>query len=412
MIWSHRQISYTRLAITLGVLSAFGPLSIDMYLPGLPAIAREFTTDTAAVQQTLAVFFFGLSLGQIFFGPIADRLGRRRPLLIGCALYALASVGCALAPSLGSLVAMRFAQALGGCAGVVISRSVVRDLFDQRESARMYSFLMLVMGLAPITAPLIGGQILIAFGWRAIFLTLSGFGLLCLFLVFFSLPETLPVERRAQRAPQSATGAGLGEVLRVYASILVDGRFMGYALAGGLASGAMFAYIAGSSFVFIELNGVPPERFGLLFGANAIGLITTSQINRWLLARHPGAHILTLALAFMAASGLLLLGVTATGIGGFPGMLVALFCCIASIGFVGPNSTAAAMAPYGQRAGSAAALLGAMQFACGAASGALVSLLDNGTALPMVGTIALCSVAAFLVLQFLALRLAPSPVQR
>jgi DHA1 family bicyclomycin/chloramphenicol resistance-like MFS transporter len=401
------RVSYTRLAITLGVLSAFGPLSIDMYLPGLPAIAREFATDTAAVQQTLAVFFLGLSLGQLFFGPIGDQLGRRRPLLIGCALYALASIGCALTPSLGSLVALRFVQALGGCAGVVISRSVVRDLFDQRESARMYSFLMLVMGLAPITAPLIGGQILIAFGWRAIFLTLSGFGLLCLLLVFFTLPETLPVERRVLRTPR----AGLGDALRTYATILVDGRFMGYALAGGLASGAMFAYIAGSPFVFIELNGVPPERFGLLFGANAVGLIAASQINRWLLARYPGAQILTLALAFMAASGLLLLGITATGIGGFPGMLAALFFCVASIGFVGPNATAAAMAPYGQRAGSAAALLGAVQFACGAASGALVSVLDNGTALPMVGTIALCSVSAFLVLQFLALRPMPHPAR-
>jgi DHA1 family bicyclomycin/chloramphenicol resistance-like MFS transporter len=402
---STARFSYTRLAITLGVLSAFGPLSIDMYLPGLPAIAREFATDTAAVQQTLAVFFFGLSLGQIFFGPIADRLGRRRPLLIGCALYALASIGCVLASSLGSLVALRFAQAVGGCAGVVISRSVVRDLFDQRESARMYSFLMLVMGLAPITAPLIGGQILLAFGWRAIFLALSGFGLLCVLLVFFSLPETLPVERRARR------DAGLGDALRVYASILIDGRFMGYALAGGLASGAMFAYIAGSPFVFIELHGVPPERFGLLFGLNAVGLVTASQINRWLLARYPGAQILTLALAFMAASALLLLGLTATGLGGFPGMLMALFCCIASIGFVGPNATAAAMAPYGQRAGSASALLGAMQFACGAASGALVSVLDNGTALPMVGTIVLCTVLAFLMLQILALRPIPRPAQ-
>jgi len=379
--------SYTRLAITLGILTAFAPLSIDMYLPGLPAIAQEFSVTTAAVQQTLAIFFVGLSLGQAFVGPISDRLGRRLPRLVGCALYALASIGCALAPSLQSLILLRLAQAVGGCAGVVIARSIVRDLFNQDESARMYSFLMLVLGVAPITAPLIGGQLLVAFGWRAIFVTLSGFGLLCCALAFFGLPETLPAERRAR--------SGLGDVLRGYGQLLVDRRLMGYALSGGLASAAMFAYIAGSPFVFIELNGVPPEQFGLLFGTNAVGLIAASQVNRALLQRYPSGRILVAALAVTALTGLLLFGLTAAGIGGFVGLLVVLFCCIASTGFVGPNATAAAMAPYGERAGSAAALLGTVQFACGAAAGALVGILHNGTARPMTGVIALCAVGAF-----------------
>jgi DHA1 family bicyclomycin/chloramphenicol resistance-like MFS transporter len=371
----------------LGILTAFAPLSIDMYLPGLPAIAQEFSVTTAAVQQTLAIFFVGLSLGQAFVGPISDRLGRRLPRLVGCALYALASIGCALAPSLQSLILLRLAQAVGGCAGVVIARSIVRDLFNQDESARMYSFLMLVLGVAPITAPLIGGQLLVAFGWRAIFVTLSGFGLLCCALAFFGLPETLPAERRAR--------SGLGDVLRGYGQLLVDRRLMGYALSGGLASAAMFAYIAGSPFVFIELNGVPPEQFGLLFGTNAVGLIAASQVNRALLQRYPSGRILVAALAVTALTGLLLFGLTAAGIGGFVGLLVVLFCCIASTGFVGPNATAAAMAPYGERAGSAAALLGTVQFACGAAAGALVGILHNGTARPMTGVIALCAVGAF-----------------
>jgi DHA1 family bicyclomycin/chloramphenicol resistance-like MFS transporter len=395
--------SYTKLVITLGILTAFAPLSIDMYLPALPEIAHEFGTDTAAAQQTLAVFFAGLSIGQIFYGPLSDRLGRRRPLIFGCALYSAACIGCALAGSLGALVMLRFAQALGGCAGVVIARSIVRDLFDQHESARVYSILMLVLGLAPITAPLIGGQLLHFFGWRAIFVTLCGFGLLCLALVVFGLPETLPAEQR--------TKTGLGSALRTYGQLLVDGRFMGYALASGLASAAMFAYIAGSSFVFIELNGVAPERFGLIFGTNAFGLILASQCNRWLLGRYSSGQILTVALAATAGFGLLLVTLTALGIGGFAGLLIVLFCCIASTGFVGPNATAAAMAPYGNRAGSAAALLGAVQFACGAVAGALVSALHNGTALPMTSTIALCGVAAFLLLQFLALRPQPQPVQ-
>lgn len=393
--------SYAKLAVILGTLSAFAPLSIDMYLPALPTIASDFGTDISVVQQTLSVFFIGLAVGQTFYGPIADRVGRRPPLLFGCALYILACIGCAFAPTIESLILMRLAQALGGCAGIVICRSIVRDLFDQQESARMYSFLMLVMGLAPITAPLIGGQLLHFFGWRAIFVTLSLFGLTCFLLVSFVLPETLPVERR--------TRSGLGAALRSYGEILVNRTYMGYALAAGLASAAMFAYISGSSFVFIELNGVPPERFGLLFGTNAVGLIGAAQLNRWLLRRYAGIKFLTVALAFTAFSGLLLLIVTATGFGGFPAILVVLFCCIASTGLVGPNATAAAMAPYAQRAGSAAALMGAIQFVFGAAAGSLVGILHNGTALPMAAVIALCAICAFLVLQFLALRATPQP---
>jgi MFS transporter, DHA1 family, multidrug resistance protein len=390
--------TYTKMAITLGVLTAFGPLSIDMYLPALPTIARDFGTDAARVQQTLAIFFVGLALGQLLYGPLSDRLGRRGPLLFGCALYALACIGCALAPSVQSLIVLRFAQAFGACAGIVIANSIVRDLFDQHESARMYSFLMLVMGLAPITAPFIGGQILLFFGWRAIFLLLSGYGLLCLGIVLFGLKETLPPERR--------TTTGIGAAVFTYGSLLVDKHFMGYALAGGLAAAAMFTYIAGSPFVFIELNGVPPEQFGLLFGANALGLILAAQFNRWLLKRFQSGQILMVALAVTAGSGLLLLLVTATGAGGFPAMLVLLFFCIASTGLVRPNSTAAAMAPYGQRAGSAAALLGGIQFSLGAGAGTVVSLLHNGTALPMAGTIALCAVAAFVFLQLMT----PRPV--
>lgn len=391
MIASSIRVSYAKLALILGTLAAFGPLSIDMYLPGLPSIANEFGTTTAAVQQTLSVFFVGLALGQLAYGPLADRLGRRRPLLFGCGLYAVASLGCAAAPSLGGLMALRFAQALGGSAGMVIGRSVVRDLFDERESARMYSFLVLVMGLAPITAPLIGGQLLVAFGWRAIFLALGGFGLFCLGLVWFGLPETLPAERRSR--------SGLGAVLRSYGGLVGDGRYMGFAVVGGLASAAMFAYISGSPFVFIELNGVPPEYFGLLFGTNALGLIAASQLNRWLLTRYTGLRILSVALGVTAASSLALLAITVAGVGGFVGLLVLLFFCIASTGMVGPNSTAAAMAPYGRRAGTASALLGAAQFLLGALAGMAVGALANGTALPMVGTIAVCGVGAFLVLR-------------
>jgi DHA1 family bicyclomycin/chloramphenicol resistance-like MFS transporter len=385
--------STARLTLILGALSAFGPLSIDMYLPALPALAREFNTDTAAVQLTLSIFFIGLALGQAFYGPIADRLA-------GCALYTVASCACALAPSIESLIVLRCIQALGGCAGMVLSRSVVRDTFDAHNSARMYSFLMLVMGLAPISAPFIGGQLLLAFSWRAIFWLLAGFGLLCFVLVAFGLPESLPAERRRRD--------GLGQALAIYGRLLADRQFLGYALAGGFVTAGMFAYISGSPFVFIELYGVAPEHFGWIFGSNALGLISASQLNRWLLGRYRSEAILSTALVIYAIAGLLLALMAATGLGEMLGLLPPLFVCVASVGLVGPNTTAAAMAPHGQIAGSASALLGTLQFLVGAGAGALVGLLDNGTALPMAGVIALCGIAALTTFQLLAFR----PAQR
>jgi DHA1 family bicyclomycin/chloramphenicol resistance-like MFS transporter len=394
--------STLQLALVLGILTAFGPLSIDMYLPALPTIGAEFGADTAAAQLTLSLFFVGLAAGQALYGPLSDRLGRKRPLLFGCALYTLASLGCALAPSLGGLVALRLAQAIGGCAGMVIARSVVRDLFDSQESARMYSFLMLVMGLAPITAPLIGGQLLVAFGWRAIFWLLTGFGLCCLLLVLFGLPETLPPEQR--------TRAGLGQALTTYRRLLADRRFMGYALAGGFVSAGMFAYISGSPFVIIELYGVAPQHYGWIFGANAFGLIIASQINRGLLKRYHSNTILGAALSGIASAGLLLTLVAATGVGGLAGILPPLFICIAGFGLVAPNSAAAAMAPHGQIAGSASALLGTLQFVVGAIAGMLVGALHNGTAIPMASVIAGCGIAALLAFHTLAGRPVPRTV--
>ena len=391
-----RRPSTARLTLILGALTAFGPMSIDMYLPSLPAIAREFHTDTATAQISLAIFFAGLAAGQAFYGPIADRYGRKRPLLIGCALYAVASIACALAPSIEALIALRLVQAIGGCAGMVLARSAVRDLFDEHDSARMYSFLMLVMGLAPVTAPLIGGQLLVAFSWRAIFWVLSGFGLLCLLMVLLGLPETLPAERRSR--------AGLGLALGVYGRLLADPRFIGYALTGGFVSAGMFAYISGSPFVFIELYGVAPTSYGWLFGTNALGLVIASQINRRLLARYRGDEILAATLAVSATSGLVLVLAAATGFGGLAGLMAPLFVCVASGGLVGPNTAAAAMAPHGRVAGSASALLGTLQFVVGALAGALVGVLANGTKLPMAGVIAACEIAALLIFRALAAR--------
>ena len=366
----------------------FGPLSIDMYLPGLPDIGLEFNSDASATQFTLSFFLIGLAAGQTFYGPVADRFGRKLPLVFGCGLYIMASLGCAVSTSVVNLIVLRFTQALGCCAGMVITNSVVRDLFDARNSARMYSMLMLVTGLAPITAPFIGGYLLLYSDWRMIFWVLTIFGCICLLMVIIYLPETLPSERRIS--------GGLGKVIVDYGSILTTKDFLGYALSGGFISAVMFAYIAGSPFVFIELYGVAPHHYGWLFGINAFGLICASQLNRWLLRRYNNITILSTMLRIIAASGLALVLVALTETGGLIGLIIPIFFCISSIGLVFPNAVALAMAPYEKMAGSASALLGTLQFAIGACAGTLIGLFHTGTAMPMAGIIGLCAVAALI----------------
>jgi len=378
-----------KLPLILGALTALGPLSIDMYLPSFQAIARDLAASPARVQLTLAVYFIALGIGQAFYGPISDRFGRRRPLCVGLSVYVLASAGCALARSIETLVALRFVQALGGCAGMVIARAVVRDRFDEREAARVFSLLMLVTGLAPILAPSLGGQVVVFLSWRAIFWILSGFGLYGLATVLLFLPESLPRERRAQ--------GGVGEALHVYASLLDDRAFMRYALSGALVMSGMFAYIFGSPFVFMQIHGVRPQRFGWIFGGIAFGLISASQLNRFLLARIAATRILSRALVVTAAAGSALAIVAWSGVGGLPALIVPLFVYVASLGFVFPNVIATALAPQGRRAGTASALLGTLQFGAGAAVGMLLGALGNGTALPMAGLIAVCGLAALTV---------------
>jgi DHA1 family bicyclomycin/chloramphenicol resistance-like MFS transporter len=305
----------------------------------------------------------------------------------------VSSAGCALAADVGTLIALRFLQALGGCAPLVVPRAVVRDHFDQQGSVRMLSVLILVMGLAPILAPLIGGQLLVNFGWRSVFWLLAAYGTVWLVVVIAALPESLPPARRRRQR--------LGEVLAVYSRLITDRVYMGYVLAGGLIFSGLLAYIAGSPFVFIELFDVPPERYGLFFGMNAIGIIAASQINRWLAGRVDARRIVGAVLPVAMSAGLVLLWDAYTGFGGFPGILVPLFVFIACHGFVMPNTTALAMAPHGQVAGSASALLGTVQFVLGATAGAMVGVLGNGTAVPFAAVIATCGAAAFALYQIL-----------
>lgn len=377
-----------RTLLILGALTAFGPLAIDFYLPSFPELAQAFATDVEHVQLSLAAYFVGLASGQLLYGPVADRYGRRPPLLFGVALFALASFACTLAPSLEWLVVARFVQALGGCAGMVVSRAVVRDLCDPVSSAKVFSQLMLVMGLAPILAPAAGGMLLKLAGWQAIFACLGLFAALCLLLVVLCLPETRPLD---------APAAPLGGALRQYRRLLADRSFVGHALTGGLAMAAMFAYIAGSPFVFIELYQVPAQQYGWLFGCNAAGFVLVAQCNGRLLRRRgPGFWVPRGVLVYLLCA-LALFGVAQLQLAMLWPLLLPLFGCIATLGVVLPNASACAMAGQGAHAGSASALLGSLQFAIAALAAAVVGALHDGTARPMALVMLVCAGAALLV---------------
>lgn len=390
-----RGAAYYRLALILGALTAMGPLAIDTYLPALPRIARDLHTSDALVQVSLSVYFVGIALGQAFYGPLSDRVGRKPALYLGLVMFILASVGCALATSVQMLIVFRFLQALGGCAPLVVPRAIVRDHFDQRGSVRMLSILMLVMGLAPILSPLVGGQLLGFFGWRSIFWVHAVYGSVWLMAVAVGLPESLDVARRQRQR--------IGAVLGIYGRLLRDRAFMAHVLVGALIFAGLLAYISGSPFVFIDLFHVPPSKFGIYFGINAIGIMTASQINRWLAQRFDASQILRRALPVSLVASVALVVDAATGFGGFAGILVPLFVYIAMHGFVMPNTTALAMAPHGSVAGSASALLGSLQFILGAVAGTLVGVLSNGTPVPLAVVIAGCGVSAFAI-QMVGLR--------
>ena len=390
-----------RILLLLGALSAFGPLAIDFYLPSFPTLARVFATDIEHIQLTLSAYFIGLAGGQLIYGPLADRFGRRRPLLFGVLLFSLSSTICALASSLEWLIAARFLQALGGCAGMVISRAVVRDLCDPLASAKAFSQLMLVMGIAPILAPLAGGLLLTQFGWQSIFLCLTLFSALCGLAIALWLPETLA---------KGSSPASLRQAPGKYLELLQDRQFVGHALSGGLVMAGMFAYIAGSPFVFIELYRVPTQNYGWIFGVNAAGFILFAQVNARLLGRHGPAYWLQRIIWVYLAGALCLLAVSILQPQSLWPILLPLFVMIASLGCLLPNASACAMAGHAAQAGSASALLGFIQFTLAASASALVGVLHNNTAQPMAVVISLCAgLAAICILLTVRRASQPSP---
>jgi len=354
-------------------------------------LGDDLSAGASAVQLTLTACLAGLAIGQLVAGPLSDRLGRRRPLLAGVGAYTLASVLCAAAPTVWALAGLRFVQGATGAAGIVIARAIVRDTHDGVALVRFFSMLMLVTGLAPILAPVIGGQVLEVTSWRGIFLVLSAIGAVLFVAASVGLRETLPPERRRE--------GGIGATARTMAGLLRDRHFAGFALAGGLAFGAMFTYIAGSPFVLQEIYGASPQAFSAVFAANSVGIVALGQLNGRLAGRVEPLTMLRIGVTTMAVAGCVLFAVVAIGSLPLAALLVPLWVLVASMGLVFPNTTALALAGHPEVAGSASALLGVLQFVIGAAAAPLAGIAGTGTAVPMGATMAALSLASLAALR-------------
>ncbi|MEV7623391.1 multidrug effflux MFS transporter [Actinoplanes sp. NPDC089786] len=359
-----------KLVLVLGALIAIGPLTIDMYLPSLPSITDDLSATAAQVQLTLTGTLLGLALGQLVIGPLSDKFGRRTPLLAGVAVHVLASVLCVIAPNLAMLGTLRVLQGLGAAASMVVAMAIVRDLFTGYAAATLISRLMLVMGAAPILAPTLGSITLTWTSWRGVFVVLAVYGIGIITVAALALPETLAVENRRS--------GGVAGTLRDYGRLFADRSYIGLILVAGLAMAAMFAYVSGSSFVFQGQYGLSEQQFGFVFGAGAIGLIAATQANPILLKRWSPARVLSSALVVGAVAGVVLLLFASTGFGGLVGLLIPLWVVLASAGLALPNAPALALSRHGETAGTAAALLGAVQFGVGALAAPLVGVLGTG----------------------------------
>ncbi|MCJ2088130.1 multidrug effflux MFS transporter [Methylobacterium sp. E-005] len=372
----------------LGVLSAlmgFASISTDLYLPALPTMATSLGSDTGTMELTVAGYLIGFSLGQLLWGPLGDRHGRRGPIAVGLILFVVGSAGCALSLTPWGMIGWRMVQAIGACAGVVLARAMVRDLYVGDGAAQMLSTLMTVMAIAPLLGPLLGGQILAVAGWRAIFWVLVGVGVLTL-AALLTLPDTLPPGRR-NREP-------LGRAFVRYGGLLREPRILAYAGAGGFFYGGMYAYIAGSPAAYITVYHVEPRSYGLLFGVGILGIMATNLLNARLVMRFGGDRLLLLGTGLGACAGLALALAAATGWGGLAGLVMPLFAFISATGFVVANSVSGALSGYPERAGAVSALVGAIHYGSGILGAGLVGAFADGTPRPMGWVIALAGLGS------------------
>jgi len=388
--------TFTRNAIVLGLLTAIGPFAIDMYLPALPAISADLKASTAATQATLMVFFVAFGICQLAYGPVSDMVGRKPPLYVGLSLFVLGSIGCVFSPTIGWLIVFRFIQGIGASVVMVIPRALIRVLHTGLDATRLMSLVMLVFSVSPILAPLIGSALIVPFGWRAVFVAITIAAALGLLLVAFVLAETRPPKQRIR--------SGLKSVLAGYGFLLRDPRFLAPTFIGAFGMASFFAFLASSSFIYIDHFGLTPTQYSLAFAVNAIGLIGASQFSAYLARRFRVSRVVSTAVACYTAAAVLLFATTAAGVTNLAVLMTLLFLAFAWLGLVIPLTMVLALEEHGPIAGMASALGGTLQMLTGAAIIVLVSVFFDGTALPMVATISLCALAAFTLSRLILLR--------
>lgn len=376
--------------LILGSLSTISPFSIDMYLPGFPAIARDLQTTIPIVQLSLTSYFIGISAGQLIYGPLLDRFGRQKPLYLGLSIYILASIGCAFIHSPNALISMRLLQAVGGCAGMVAAQALVRDLFPVNKTAQAFSWITLVIAVSPMIAPAVGGYVTAAWGWQAIFVILAALTMMILAAVYFLLPEG--------KGPDPALSLRPRAVIENFRTVLKQRQFLVYTVAGGIATAALFAYIAGSADVFISLYHVSEKEYGWIFTFIAFFVIGSSQMNHFLLRWYSSAQLIRTALIYQTCIGVLLCVGTALGWFEKTGLVAMIALFLIGHGVINPNTNALSLAPFSKHTGSAASIMGSFRMAMGAFMSALVSMLHNGTAIPMVGVMLFCAAAGLILL--------------
>lgn len=387
---SSRQRYYFILILILGALATISPFSIDMYLPGFPAIAKDLNTTIDQVQLSLTAYLIGIAIGQLLYGPLLDRFGRKNPLYIGLAIYVLASIACAFTDSISGLILMRFVQALGGCVGIVAAQALVRDLFPVNKTAQAFSLIILVISVSPMIAPTVGGYMTSAFGWHYVFLVLAGITVMIMSAVYFFLPEGKKADPTMSLKPKA--------VLRNFYTVIREPQFLVYTVAGGLATAAPFAYIAGSADVFMNIYKVSEQFYGWIFAFLAFAMIGSTQLNHILLKKFKSEQIIKVTLMYQSVTGLLLVIGTYYQWYTMYGLIAVMFVFLTGQGLIGPNTSALSLAPFDRNAGSASALSGSWRLGIGGIISAIVSVLHNGTAIPMVGMMVMCSVVSLILL--------------
>ncbi|KAA0992572.1 multidrug effflux MFS transporter [Dyadobacter aurulentus] len=381
---------YFFIILILGSLATVSPFSIDMYLPGFPRIASDLATSIDRVQLSLTSYLIGICLGQILYGPLLDRFGRKKPLYVGLGLYVIASLGCALTSSVDALIAMRFFQAMGGCVGLVASQALVSDLFAPQKRAEVFSLITLVIAVSPMIAPTIGGYVTATIAWQWIFVILAGIVGLMMLAIYFFLPTGREADPSVSLKPKA--------VMNGFGIVLGQPQFLLYTLAGGLATAAPFAYIAGSSDVFMNIYKVSEQQYGWIFAFLAFAMIGSTQLNHILLRKFTSEQIIKVTLLCQSAIGMVLIIGVYNNWFSMLALIGMMFIFLAGQGLTGPNASALSLAPFNKHTGSASALMGSWRMGAGAIISALVSFFHNNTAMPMVAMMAFCSIGGLAIL--------------